>query len=102
MSEHDNEAYIAFVDNPTYSETWEQTLAEAIAKITDMIETCAKFRVDFFGEGTGMQWYVYKNEIRRVYDAASLVEHDLFLLGACVTHIRDKNWRLKNQEEADT
>ena len=79
---------------PIYDELFDKVLTRNIGELLEMMSLCVEMRGYFQTGATQWTWYYYKEDIRKVFDAISLVEHDLFLLTHQLTRIYEANLKL--------
>ena len=91
--------YIA--EKPHYSEDMDTNIQTVIDKIVGIQNLCAEIHEPLKNAIHDHQWYHYRNEARRAFDALALVEHDVYLLTQCISVISAKVWKLYYEENPD-
>lgn len=82
-----------------YSQVLDYNMTSMAIKTEQMIADCNTLRSYLYNGVSGISWYFYSNEARKIFDTISLVEHDLVLLIHQIDNVRETNYRLYNPEE---
>lgn len=92
----------AYITNePKYNEHLDINITRCIGKVLKMMDLCREIREPLQEGGTDHVWYHYREDVRKIYDAVALVEHDVFLLTHYITKISEKVWALYYKEHPD-
>ena len=89
-------------EGATYDSGLDKEVNRLIFNIYDIIAICKKMRQPIHSSLWGINWYIWNNELRRISDALSLMEHDAFLLAKETSELSRKLWGLYYKENPDT
>lgn len=93
-----NPIYIS--PEPIYSDLLESKLTEIEPYTGELLTAIQKIRTPW-NAAQDYSWYYRENEVRRIYDTMSMVEHDIILLIQQLNRIRKANWDLYYKEHPD-
>lgn len=89
-------------EEPQYNEYLDKQITNLIGVSYDIIAICKTAHKLTENTLWGTPWYYWRNEIRRMADALSLLEHDAFLFAEQVTRLSEDVWKLYYKEHPDT
>lgn len=75
-----------------FSSTLEKTTLAIYDCTFKILELCNEMREALPQGAMDWTWYHYREDVRKIFDAISLVEHDNLLLTQATSRLAEKNW----------